>query len=235
MDKSRVLVGDKVIKLREERQLFARFLVIQQSRPELVPKLASTIGDYEMAVVPRSMFAVDGSLLVCKEKSDLMNIIEGVTVEKEADGDRIEDIIQPQVIEEATDHLENLNDEIRRSHVLIVDAMAILQGMKKTPGMVTIWHLKEAFLKKVFNMSRNYDEVRVIFDHYLENSLKSKTRAVRATSDAASKAKYDVHDQMCIKTLSLKELFSSSYSKNGLTKLLSEALIHKSEGSSKNI
>ena len=58
MAKTRVTVGDKVIKLREERQLFARFLVIQQSRPELVPKLASTIGDFEMAVVPRSIFAV---------------------------------------------------------------------------------------------------------------------------------------------------------------------------------
>ena len=30
-----------------------------------------------MAVVPRSMFANDGSLLVCKDKSNLMAIIEG--------------------------------------------------------------------------------------------------------------------------------------------------------------
>ena len=30
-----------------------------------------------MAVVPRSMFANDGSLLVCKEKSNLMAVIEG--------------------------------------------------------------------------------------------------------------------------------------------------------------
>ena len=57
MEKSKFTVGDKVIKLREERQLFARFLIIQQSRPELVPKLEATIGEFEMAVVPRSMFA----------------------------------------------------------------------------------------------------------------------------------------------------------------------------------
>ena len=43
MAKRKVRVGDKIIKLREERQLLARFLVIQQSRPELVPKLPDTI------------------------------------------------------------------------------------------------------------------------------------------------------------------------------------------------
>ena len=50
-------------------------------------------------------------------------------------------------------------------------------------------------------------EVRMLFDFYIEDSLKSKTRAGRTTSDAASKASYDVHDQMCIKTLSLNDLF----------------------------
>ena len=76
MVKTRVSVGDKVIKLREERQLLARFLVIQQSRPELVPKLEATIGEYEMAVVPRSLFAMDGSLLLCSDKAKLMHVIE---------------------------------------------------------------------------------------------------------------------------------------------------------------
>ena len=74
--KSKLKIVDKIIKLREERQLFARFLVIQQSRPEMVPKLEATIGEYELSVIPRSMFAVDGSLLVCKDKSNLVTIIE---------------------------------------------------------------------------------------------------------------------------------------------------------------
>ena len=119
------------------------------------------------------------------------------------------------------------------ARVLIIDAMATLQGIKKSPGMTSIRHLKDAFVKKVMNMSRRYAEVRVLFDHYLEDSLKSKTRADRATSLAASKASYDVHDLMCIKTLSLKELLSSSHTKNGLTKLLSEALLKHNEGSSR--
>ena len=78
MDKRTITCGDKVVKLREERQLFVRFLIIQQSRPELVLKLALSIGEYEMSVIARSLFAVDGSLLVCKGKSVLMNIIESL-------------------------------------------------------------------------------------------------------------------------------------------------------------
>ena len=51
MDKKKVQVGDKVIKLREERELLGRFLIIQDSCPHLVPKLEETIGKYEMAMV----------------------------------------------------------------------------------------------------------------------------------------------------------------------------------------
>ena len=68
MAKTLVSVGEKVIKLREERQLLARFLVIQQSRPELVPRLPATIGNYEMSVTPRS----DGSLLIQTDKASYM-------------------------------------------------------------------------------------------------------------------------------------------------------------------
>ena len=127
MVKARVTVGDKVIKLREERQLLARFLVIQQSRPELVPKLEATIGEYEMAVVPCSMFAVDGSLLLCTDKASLMHVIEETA--------RVAPVMDsgPEM-------------QIPTNRVLIVDAMAVLQCMKKTPGMTKIIHLKEAYI-----------------------------------------------------------------------------------------
>ena len=52
----------KVIKLREELELLGRFLIIQGSRLELVPRLEETIGEYEMAVVLCSLCTVDGSL-----------------------------------------------------------------------------------------------------------------------------------------------------------------------------
>ena len=104
--KARLNIGDKIIKLREERQLFARFLVIQQSRPEMVPKLEATIGEYELSVIPRSLFAVDGSLLVCKDKSNLVTIIEGLVESNNTEVDRFEsqDIF--------TEHNENIQYDI---------------------------------------------------------------------------------------------------------------------------
>ena len=51
--KTKVRTGDKVIKLREERELFGWFLIIQGGRPELVPKLEDAIGEFEMSEVQR--------------------------------------------------------------------------------------------------------------------------------------------------------------------------------------
>ena len=62
MERTKLRLGEKVIKLREERELLGRFLTIQESSPELVPRLEETIGEYEMAGVPRSLCTVDGYL-----------------------------------------------------------------------------------------------------------------------------------------------------------------------------
>ncbi len=67
--KARCTVNKKVIKLREDRQLLARFLVIQRSRPELVQKLNDVIGTYEFSAIPRSLFSSDGQLLIPGDKS----------------------------------------------------------------------------------------------------------------------------------------------------------------------
>lgn len=103
MQKTRIHVGDKVIKLREERQLLGRFLIIQRSRPELVPKIEKAIGDFEMSIVPRSLCAVDGSLYIPPDKASLIHAIE-------AAGD------QPMQ--------SNTQSQAQPPKVLIIDAMA---------------------------------------------------------------------------------------------------------------
>ena len=50
-DTIKVRTGDKVIELREERELFGRFLIIQGSRPELVPKLGDATSEFKMSAV----------------------------------------------------------------------------------------------------------------------------------------------------------------------------------------
>ena len=53
--------------MKDDRALFARFLVVTLSRPEI--DLRESIGEYEFAVCPRSLFTLDGSLRSCNVKS----------------------------------------------------------------------------------------------------------------------------------------------------------------------
>ena len=96
-----------------------------------MPKLATTIGDYERAIMPRSIFAIYGSLLVCKVMSGLMKAIEDATAHSSSLGVSISEAPIP----------------INR--VLIVDSIAVLQSIKSSPGMTKIHHLKQAFIKKL--------------------------------------------------------------------------------------
>ena len=131
MEKIKVRTGDKVIKLREERELFGRFLIIQGSRPELVPKLEDAIGEYEMSVVPRSLCAVDGSLYIPTDKACLMHVIEAAKTEP-----RVPDLPETTTVD-------------YRDRALVVDAMAVVQSMKKNPTMRTLADLKETFVKRI--------------------------------------------------------------------------------------
>ena len=96
------------------------------------------------------MFAVDGSLLVCKEKSNLQTVIEEVPAQILPTSSELEDVSG--CLTEM--NLANFHAEIPLIRVLIVDAMAILQGMKKVPGMKMIAHLKKAFLNKILRLSK---------------------------------------------------------------------------------
>ena len=116
MEKMKVRVGDKVIKLREERELLGRFLIIQGSRPSLVPKLEVTIGEHEMSTVPRSLFAVDGSLYIPTDKASLMHAIENARAEP------LEVVPQPGPDESEAESIVS---------VLIVDAMGVLQSLTR--------------------------------------------------------------------------------------------------------
>ena len=62
------------LELQEDRNLFARMMVICRSRPEI--NIKEAIGTYEFRVVARSMSAADGTVLQCPVKSALMHILE---------------------------------------------------------------------------------------------------------------------------------------------------------------
>ena len=67
-------INDKVIQLKEEKQLMSKFVVASRSRDEI--DLPYYFGKYEFSVVPRSLFRQDGSLILGTDKSAVMHEIE---------------------------------------------------------------------------------------------------------------------------------------------------------------
>ena len=185
MAKTVVKVGEKIIKLREERQLLAQFLIIHQARPQLLLNLPETIGQYEMAVKPRSLFVSDGSLLVPKDKSSFMHAIEDATF-SEVDGEGVtnddqqmpddqavlDEVLVAKDIDLNASGLSNIDLDEQDSKVIIFDGMAILQSVKKNQAMKKIFNLGEQFIIRVKRLMKGYSEGRVLFDQYIENSLK---------------------------------------------------------------
>ena len=126
--KTKVKVNNTVIELQEDRSLFARMTVVCQSRPEI--NVREDVGIHEFNVVPRSLFAADGSMLYCSAKSALMALLE----------------------KEATSSDTNRTTEDGNAHqkVDIVDGMALLQALDKNPTITNCAELADHFTEKLF-------------------------------------------------------------------------------------
>ena len=105
--------------------LFARLLVVCQSRPEI--NLEEVISKYEFSVVPRALFAADGIMLHCSAKSNLLGIL---------------------ISTEAAPIL-HVNPILPEKAVAVVDALAEIQAIGKPQGIKTCAHLAEHFTERL--------------------------------------------------------------------------------------
>ena len=64
---------NKLIELSADRALFCRMIIKARFRRDI--NLQEVIGTYELSVVPRSLFAPDGTMLHCQQKSVLADIL----------------------------------------------------------------------------------------------------------------------------------------------------------------
>ena len=72
-----------VVALKDDRALFARFLVVLLSRPEI--DLKESISEFELAAFPRGLFNCDGDRRHCIGKSKLMSILESTLPDQRPD------------------------------------------------------------------------------------------------------------------------------------------------------
>ena len=201
--KVRVSLKDKVVELQEDRNLFARLMMVAKSRPEIDIKEA--IEQHEFSVVPRSLFANDGTMFHCSMKSALMSILEKTG--ESLDTSRTDDSVASSAPSTMT--------------VAIIDGMAELQSLDKPHWVSSCEKLAKHFNDCLFHKYRESEEVRLVFDRYdLPSSLKTATRAQRqGTTDPVY---YRITDSTQIAKVNMKRLLSHSNTKMELTVYLAQ-------------
>ena len=154
----KVKINENVVELKEDRSLCARMCVAAKSRPEI--DLKEAIGQYEFNLVPRSMFAADGSMLHCPSKSSLINIVEKLNSTPPAENTVSQNssrFPQPPV----------------QKKVCIIDGMAEVQALNKPGTIKYCSDLAAHFVVHLFNKYSERDELPLIFDRY--NTVKELT------------------------------------------------------------
>ena len=194
-------------KLKDDRSLFARLLIVCRSRPEVDVK--EIIGEYEFSMNPRSLFNLDGSLRICTTKSKLIKILE-------LQGSN------------GPTNISNVQAKLPLTHgahrVFIVDGMAVMQEMGKPANIINAANLCEHFLKIVEQRAIHFNEIHIIFDRYdLPISLKQHVRDVR-TSKKTSLAYCISHDTN-IEKIPLQVLLSNATTKQNLASYFAEQII----------
>ena len=85
-----VAISNKVLELKEDRGLFAR--MAGNSRPDM--HLQECLSNYELSILPRSLFDADNTMLYCSANSKLMDILEKMSSAETSDV-APPDILQP--------------------------------------------------------------------------------------------------------------------------------------------
>ena len=204
--RTKVKVNDTIVELQEDRSLFARMMIVCHTRREI--NIAEAVGEYEFTVVPRVLFAADGTMLHCLQKSALMSLIE-----KEAP---------------VTVGNSETTTPVARKKVDIVDGMVEVQSLSKPNTVKTCADLAQHFTDIVFNKHLDCDELHLVFDRYdVPLSLKVATRVRRQGLEQP--VSYRISESIHIAKVPMRHLLSHNKTKMELTKYLASKSILRAE------
>lgn len=207
----KVKIAGSITELNADRSLFARLLIVARSQREI--DLRTTLGKYEMSVVPRSMFAQDGTMHQCPAKSKLIHILKSV--------------VEPA----AKNSLPSVQAHQANSWVAIVDGMGELQALDKTIAVKTCEDLADVFTQKIQRKYWQYDELHVVFDTYLDKSIKNLPRGKRLHGGVATQ--YKICDTTDISKINMKKLLSHTRTKDELTTYLAHKMLSHAKKAAK--
>ena len=164
-------------------------MMVCKSRTEI--NIAEAVEVYGFSLVPRSLFAPDGSMLRCSTKSALMNAIEK--------------------------HVNQKNSTT--AEYRIIDGMAELQSLDKPTWITTCSQLAEHYMNQLLRKCSESDEIYVVFDRYdVELSQKSVTWV--RSQGGQDPVYYRITDSTHIGKVPMKKLLSHNKTKMQLTEYL---------------
>ena len=179
-------IEGKLIELKEDKQLLQRVLTISQKHPEIsLPKL---IGENEFSNIPRSMFSIDGKILPCTNKSQILHTIEKSVPEASVPKRSLID-----------------NTDEKPLNVVIIDAMVLLNKKQITPQMKTCSEIKTVFKNRLLQEASEFDDMRLVFDRYLNYSLKEQCREKRTSG---RQIKYIIRDSTPLEGIKPEDFLS---------------------------
>ena len=145
-NKTTVVKGkSKTVQLKQDRNLFARLLIVTKSRSEI--NLREALGLYEFSSTPRCLFSGDGTILICQDKSKLANILEQYPNHHTADGE-----------ENATTTPVQETEQL----AVIVDGMALVHKLASAQ-FETCEEFADKFVQALRVRSRNAVALHLIF------------------------------------------------------------------------
>ena len=106
--------------------------------------------------------------------------------------------------------------------VVVIDGIAVVNSLNKTSEIKTCKNCSNKFNDMIMRETVDCDEIRVIFDRYVSNSLKGATRGKRCDGDAT---KYKVTDTTNIEGISMKSFLSHVETKHYLIEYLANNLM----------
>ena len=201
-----VKIRDQSVDLKETKALYGRLMVLAKSSRDMDQKNA--IGNYEFTVTPRALFAPNGSILPCTDKSKLIHCL--AKLEKPNETDPNEQVPSSEV------HAGNV-DESETSpapapsespKIAIVDGMVVAQQMAKKSGTIsTVKDFSQHFNDRLLTLTVDFDEVILVFDTYKADSLKQKTREKRR-QQGKDPIQYQIADDTSIKHIPMGRFLS---------------------------
>ena len=122
-------------------------MVLARSNRDIDQKQA--IGEHEFTLTPRSLFAPDGTVLPCSDKSKLIHSLQKM-------------VPGPQEQNELAE-----TNESQGQKIAVVDGMVLVQKLyTKSASVNTVKDLSIYFNERLMNITRDYDEIIVAFDTY---------------------------------------------------------------------